>query len=283
MIRLMGPIAARLSGPLALSMLLLSAAPSAAQARGSVSCDSLDGSYQYCQTDTRGGVRLLRQNSKAACIREQSWGYDRGGIWVDRGCRAEFSVGRDAADYGDDYDRRERHGRGDDDPGGRRLVCAADGYGYRHCPTDTRGGVRLLHQLSSAPCRMNDSWGYDRGGVWVDRGCRAEFEISHDGPPPRDRDDKDNTAAIVGGVVALGVLGAIIANQDKDKNNRSKQLITCASNGNAREYCRVDTGGGVRLHRQLSKSGCWQGQTWGYDRRGIWVSDGCRAEFEVRR
>jgi len=24
----------------------------------------------------------------------KSWGYDNRGIWVDRGCRAEFNVGR---------------------------------------------------------------------------------------------------------------------------------------------------------------------------------------------
>jgi len=46
----------------------------------------------YCEVDTRGGVRLIKQNSNAACIVDQSWGYDRRGIWVDHGCRAEFEV-----------------------------------------------------------------------------------------------------------------------------------------------------------------------------------------------
>ena len=32
---------------------------------------------------------------------------------------------------------------------------------------------------------------------------------------------------------------------------------------------------------QLSRAGCWKGDTWGYDRRGIWVANGCRAVFRV--
>ncbi len=32
---------------------------------------------------------------------------------------------------------------------------------------------------------------------------------------------------------------------------------------------------------QYSKHGCYQGDSWGYDRRSIWVSNGCRARFET--
>ena len=47
----------------------------------------------------------------------------------------------------------------------------------------------------------------------------------------------------------------------------------------------VDIQGGVadvRLVRQLSSARCVEGQTWGQDRSGLWVTQGCRAEFEVR-
>jgi hypothetical protein len=59
-----------------------------------VSCSSGDMRRHYCEADTRGGVRLLRQQSEAACRRDYSWGFDRRGIWVDHGCRAEFEVAR---------------------------------------------------------------------------------------------------------------------------------------------------------------------------------------------
>jgi hypothetical protein len=63
--------------------------------RGSiVSCSSDDMRRHYCDVDTRDGVRLVRQRSDAACRQGSTWGYDRRGIWVDRGCRADFQVGR---------------------------------------------------------------------------------------------------------------------------------------------------------------------------------------------
>ncbi|HHA2561484.1 TPA: DUF3011 domain-containing protein, partial [Stenotrophomonas maltophilia] len=53
------------------------------------------------------------------------------------------------------------------------------------------------------------------------------------------------------------------------------------SNGHRQEYCDARIRRGVRLVRQDSRSACIEGQTWGWDRRGIWVSDGCRAQFQV--
>jgi hypothetical protein len=37
--------------------------------------------------------------------------------------------------------------------------------------------VRLLKQNSETPCRQSESWGYDDRGIWVDRGCRADFQV----------------------------------------------------------------------------------------------------------
>ena len=61
----------------------------------------------------------------------------------------------------------------------------------------------------------------------------------------------------------------------------SSQTVVCESTGVARQYCAVDTRGQVRLARQIGSAACRQGSTWGYDDRGIWVSNGCRAEFQV--
>jgi hypothetical protein len=35
----------------------------------------------------------------------------------------------------------------------------------------------LERQLSDARCIRGDNWGVDRGGIWVDRGCAAEFRV----------------------------------------------------------------------------------------------------------
>ena len=61
-----------------------------------------------------------------------------------------------------------------------------------------------------------------------------------------------------------------------------KKTITCNSRDYARELCKVDNKG-VSLKRQLSVSSCREGRDWGHDKRGIWVDNGCKAEFEVTK
>jgi hypothetical protein len=57
--------------------------------------------------------------------------------------------------------------------------------------------------------------------------------------------------------------------------------IVCSSVSYSQSYCRVDTRFGVRLVERLSRRPCIQGQTWGADPRGIWVSNGCSATFAL--
>lgn len=57
--------------------------------------------------------------------------------------------------------------------------------------------------------------------------------------------------------------------------------ITCESLDGRERYCGANTRGGVYLSTQLSSRGCFQGDTWGYDRNGIWVTGGCRAVFQT--
>jgi hypothetical protein len=33
--------------------------------------------------------------------------------------------------------------------------------------------------------------------------------------------------------------------------------------------------------RKISGSACYQGRSWDFDRDGIWVSNGCRADFQI--
>ena len=124
---------------------------------------------------------------------------------------------------------------------GRRNYCGQ--YGNRD--------VRLARQISGTPCIQGQTWGVDRGGLWVDGGCRADFTIGGGGygPPP---------------------------------GPPPPTIVTCSSNNGKRNWC--DTGGrrNIQLSRQISGSACIQGQTWGVDNRGLWVDQGCRAEFRVR-
>lgn len=60
----------------------------------------------------------------------------------------------------------------------------------------------------------------------------------------------------------------------------ARKTITCDSRDFDRVRCDISNKS-IRLKRQLSVSSCREGRDWGYDKRGIWVDNGCEAEFEV--
>jgi hypothetical protein len=141
--------------------------PAFAAAQDSIKCESNDGRRNYCGNYDYNQVRLDRQISGSPCIEGETWGVDRQGLWVDRGCRAYFTISQNS--YG--------RGRGNTDSvkcesnDGRRNYCG--NYDYRQ--------VRLDRQISGSPCIEGETWGVDRQGLWVDRGCRAYFTIRNYG------------------------------------------------------------------------------------------------------
>jgi Protein of unknown function (DUF3011) len=153
-----------------------------------MNCSSEDGRRHYCPAEIRGPVQLIRQRSGSPCVKDQTWGYDDRGIWVDRGCRADFVIL--TAAYSDDENPPI-------------VTCSSDDEHRHFCEADTRRGVRLVHQISGSACVEGRSWGYDDRGIWVDRGCRADFALRakrrHGWDPDWDRDhdrgrdrDRDN-------------------------------------------------------------------------------------------
>ncbi|EIM04872.1 DUF3011 domain-containing protein [Rhodanobacter denitrificans] len=183
------------------------APPAQAQSDAPVRCVSNDGHYARCAVPWRY-VELYKQESKAACLRGESWGMDHGTLWVDRGCRGLFGPAeRDDYAYGnrdrgrydgrpgdrdDDAwgDRRdERYDDRDDDRGDWRpgpgwdrrisLQCDSNQKKYQMCQVDVgrHGRVRLGRQFSDANCVEGYSWGWNRAGVWVAHGCRGQFLV----------------------------------------------------------------------------------------------------------
>jgi hypothetical protein len=72
---------------------LLVGVSASAQAQSTISCESHEYRYNRCEVYTAGYARLVSQQSKAPCVRGQTWGYDDRGIWVDKGCAGEFEIG----------------------------------------------------------------------------------------------------------------------------------------------------------------------------------------------
>lgn len=168
-----------------------------------VRCESREGRTAWCRLYTRGGVRLVQQFSDSACIRGRTWGVRGDAVWVTRGCRARFA----ASPYGDNryygyderrdrnydrnryYDYDDRYDRGYYDNRGyydgrygygrsRVIRCESHDGRYNFCRTSGYASrVQIRRVMSDANCRLNYSWGTRGGGIWVDRGCRAEFVL----------------------------------------------------------------------------------------------------------
>jgi len=176
---------ARLLGLAGLLLLL----PAFSAAQGSVKCESNDGHRNYCGDYGRNDVSLDRQISGSPCVEGQSWGVDRRGLWVDRGCRAYFTVSSRRG--GGRFDNNDQNGIKCESNDGRRNYCGR--YDFDQ--------VRLDRQISGSPCIQGQTWGVDREGLWVDRGCRAYFSVradrgrhggydhDHDRADDHDRDD----------------------------------------------------------------------------------------------
>ena len=174
--------------------------------------------------------------------------------------------------------------------GAATIRCESNDGSYRSCSVDTRNGVRLSRQLSSQGCWQNDTWGYDRNRIWVDRGCRAEFQV---GGASSSSSNNDAVAA----ALIIGLAGAvIIASQHDDHHDRNdsygygngyghggnpRNTFRCESKDNRFRYCNLPYRGHVEVYRQLSSNQCIYGRTWGLERNRIWVSHGCRADFAV--
>ena len=233
-----------------------------------MSCESNDMHRRVCQVDTTGGVQMVHKKSEAKCVQNYSWGFDKNGIWVDHGCRAEFEVRiltPVVVEHRDDHDRdhyADRDAHQDRDArqesafrapdnqfrgwGESYIVyCPSDDMGRTWCPADSRFGVRMIRQRSQAACVEGQTWGYGKRGIWVDRGCRADFSVTG------------------------------------DWQARSASLVYCPSDYMNRNFCAVDTRDGVFIIRQRSEADCVFNRTWGYDRDRIWVDRGCRADFEI--
>lgn len=100
------------------------------------------------------------------------------------------------------------------------VTCASRDGSYQSCPIDGSKGVRLARQLSTQGCWKDDTWGYDQSRVWVDRGCRAEFEVG----TQKSSSDAGN-AAVAAAVIGIAAAAVIASKHDDDrhKNNYDRK------------------------------------------------------------
>lgn len=87
--------------------------------------------------------------------------------------------GRDRDDRDRDGRDRDDRDRTDRDPNRpvQTVYCESGDMKRHWCSEGIGRQVTMSRQRSTAPCVQGRTWGVDRSGIWVDRGCRADFEV----------------------------------------------------------------------------------------------------------
>ena len=239
---------------------LLRAEAASAQPTSRVTCESWQ--FRPARCEVPGIVDAQLANVVAGDCRPGNWGHDATGVYVNNGCRAVFNVvsrggggwggGNQGGNWGGNW------GGGNNGRPGQSVRCESWQFQPARCAMDTRGGVQI-QRVIAGDCRQGN-WGRDRNGVWVSNGCRADFVSGGGG----------NNGGNGGGNWAGG------GNWGGGMN----QIVECNSIRFQPARCNARINAGVQIDRVLGGE-CIQGRSWGWDRGGIWVSNGCRARFRV--
>ncbi len=244
-----------------LSLLIVTAMASLAWSQSVITCSSDDMHYHACDIGPNHGVTLVRQHSDAQCIQGRTYGVRGNQVWVDRGCRADFQVNPQGNHGG--WNNGWNQGEGS------IVTCSSDDMHRHYCSIPDHSQVRVARQHSDAQCVQGQTYGVRGNQLWVDRGCRADFQVisgghhgwRHDHDDDHDRDhDGDH---------------------DWDYGSSSPRTVTCSSDDMHRHTCDVGSNNGIRLVRQRSDAHCDFNRTYGFHGSQIWVDRGCRADFEV--
>jgi hypothetical protein len=108
------------------------------------------------------------------------------------------------------------------------------------------GRARLVKQKSDSPCIEGQTWGQRGDRLWVDRGCRAKFEVVFGGGGPGQR-------------------------------------VDCRSEQARYRECPIQRGYVGKLVSDDSGGKCRSPGAWGTRDGLIWVNLGCKGRFELVR
>jgi len=72
------------------------------------------------------------------------------------------------------------------------ITCESNNNGRTACPLPFNGHVRLVDQMSRAPCVKHQNWDVQDGSIWVSDGCRGRFLIEPRGDHDERYSDRDD-------------------------------------------------------------------------------------------
>jgi Protein of unknown function (DUF3011) len=234
-------------------------AASMAMGQTVMTCSSDDGQMHACRVGDNSGIQFLRQRSDAACVAGQTYGIRRDGVWVTNGCRADFQVNVNGqySDNGRAYNQGAYNGQYSQYPD-RDRDNDHDG--------DDQARERRHHDHDRDAYNNGQYGPYNNNGSYNQRGAYGAY-------------NQDSTVGVYPGRDRNAQNGPMPKYYGQYQNG----ISTCSSDsGSGQRYCQ--TGGAfsqVQMTRQNGR--CSQGQTWGVSSVGLWVADGCSAEFTVQR
>jgi hypothetical protein len=179
---------------------------------------------------------------------------------------ATLAAGQAVAQYNPDYGYNNGYNNGYHGGYSRTVRCESYNGQRNFCRVDNRGDVRIRRQLSSRPCIEGRNWDYNTRGIWVSNGCRADFAVRGRGYD-HDHDRYSDTRYPV---------------ESSSYVDNNGDVVRCDSTGDGRTYCSTEVNRRYTLSR-TRYGRCVEGETWGIDNRGLWVSGGCRGDFGYMR
>jgi hypothetical protein len=215
-----------------------------------ITCESRDGRERFCPAPIGNSARVVRELGTAPCIEDETWRWNPQGVYVRRGCRAQFAFRPSGGSSGGGWGGSGRP---------VAINCGSAQNGSNFCPAPNDGRVSLVSSSGRVQCTDGYTWRADQSGIFVRNGCNGRFSyypMNSDGggwgPPP-------------GGW-----------------NPSQPFELVCESHSHRWAACPANIHGSVQLTRQLSNAPCVRNQTWGHIRNeAIWVSNGCRARFQI--
>jgi hypothetical protein len=182
-------------------------------------------------------------------------------------------------------------------PRAAETTCVSQPGGYVFCRANTTRGVTVAEQLSPFPCHQGNTWDFDKGGIWVANGCAARFRLGPDKAADgltaqaqgsgaeslaRDMTSGGRSARRMKAPQPESPQAAAPAPQAAARvRNGAAYVLVCESKDYQVQKCPVPVRASVQMRRKLGRAECRYNATWGYNYGEIWVSDGCRAEFQI--
>jgi hypothetical protein len=240
-------------------LLVLAGTLAVAQNNNVFTCSSDDGRLHSCRVNTDAPIQFVRQRSDAQCVQGQTYGIDRGGVWVTNGCRADFAVVNNNQTYNQGAYNNDGYYNQGTYNNGRENDHDRDDQGYRDENGNWHRGRHHHDRDNNGTYSQNNPYNNGRynNGTYSQQG-------TYQGPY--------NNGGYVGSSQNIKYYGTF-----------DNGIATCqARDDQPQTYC--STYGALSNATVIQQNGnCVRGRTWDINRDGLWVAGNCSGKFQVQR